>query len=75
MSSYYFEMVEKNDVALNILAKYMGEVKAQKIIRLAHSYELELTIQCIPDVVLLFCINNIAVYQVVRCAKTGDTWV
>ena len=54
----YFEIAEKDDVALQILTKYMGELKAQKIIRLAHGYELELPIQCIPDVVVLLLSKN-----------------
>ena len=62
-------------MVLNILSEYLGEHKARSITRLAHGYELELPIQCVPDLVLLLCKRHIAVYQVVRYAKTDRTWV
>ncbi|MCY9855121.1 hypothetical protein [Vibrio mediterranei] len=42
--------------------------------RLPYGYEAELPIQCLPDVLRTLSINNIAVYQVVRNAKTVHQW-
>jgi hypothetical protein len=44
------------------------------MIVLAHGYETELPIQCVPDLVRLLSAENIAVYQVVRYAKTNGVW-
>ncbi len=44
------------------------------MIVLAHGYETELPIQCVPDIVRLLSAENIAVYQVVRYAKTNRVW-
>ena len=70
----YLEVGKTDDVILNILTDYMGVDKARNIIVLTHGYELELPIQVIPEVVSLLSKNNIAVYQVVRYAKTNSTW-
>jgi hypothetical protein len=59
---------------LKILTDFLGEAKAEQILKLAHGYETEMPIQCVPDVVRLLCEENIALYQVVRNAKTGQTW-
>ena len=70
----YLEVGKTDDVILNILTDYMGVDKARNIIVLTHGYELELPIQVIPEVVSLLSKKNIAVYQVVRYAKTNSTW-
>lgn len=70
----YLEVGKTDDVILNIFTDYMGVDKARNITVLTHGYELELPIQVIPEVVSLLSKNNIAVYQVVRYAKTNSTW-
>jgi hypothetical protein len=42
--------------------------------RLPYGYEAELPIQCLPDVLRTLSVHNIAVYQVVRNAKTVHQW-
>ncbi len=71
----YFEVRENNGIVLKMLTEFLGEEKASCINTLAHGYELELPIQVIPEVVKVLSQNNIAVYQVVRYAKTNRTWV
>jgi len=70
----YFEVGEYNERALNILAAYLGEDKAHGIIQLAHGYEVDIPIQCVPDIARLLCDGGIAVYQIVRYAKTDSKW-
>ena len=70
----YLEVGEKDGSALNIITKYLGGDRAINIIRLTHGYELELPIQAIPDIVNRLSENNIAIYQVVRYAKTDTKW-
>ena len=71
----YFEVYEYDGIVLGILTEYLGDDRASSINKLTHGYELELPIQCIPEVVSLLIQENIAVYQVVRYAKTNNTWV
>ncbi|WXT99515.1 MAG: hypothetical protein Ctma_0214 [Catillopecten margaritatus gill symbiont] len=70
----YFEVGEHNNMALEVLTWFVGKDKEKTINRLEHGYEVELSIQCVPDVVGLLTEKNIAIYQVIRYAKTGDTW-
>lgn len=39
---------------------------------LPYGYECELAIQCVPDIVCELAKENIAVYQVIRYAKTKN---
>ena len=70
----YFEVGEFENSAQKILSKYLGTDDPDKIIELAHGYEVELPIQCVPDIVKEFAQANIAVYQVIRYAKIIGIW-
>lgn len=70
----YFEVPDPHGTALKIIADYLGADRAKSMIVLAHGYETELPIQCVPDIVRLLSAENIAVYQVVRYAKTNRVW-
>lgn len=70
----YLEVGEYNDTALEILRQFLEKNKNKSINRLAHGYEVELPIQNIPEVIKMLCQKNIAIYQVIRYAKTNKTW-
>lgn len=70
----YFEIPDPSGIAGRILADFVGSKRAASIITLAHGYEIELPIQCVPEIVRLLSAQNIAVYQVVRYAKTSGVW-
>ena len=70
----YFEMPDSTHEGKKIISEFIGEARAEKIITLTHGYEVELPIQCVPDVVRLLSLANLAVYQVVRYAKTDSRW-
>ena len=70
----YFEVGEYNNTALEVLIKYVGKSKEKTISKLAHGYEVELPIQCIPEIVGLLIQGKVAIYQVIRYAKTSKTW-
>ena len=74
MYRVYFEVREHDSLVLKILTEFLGEEKASGITALPHGYELELPIQVTPEIVRLLSKNNIGVYQVVRYAKTNNTW-
>jgi len=70
----YFEVPDATHEAKKIISSFLGQKRSEKIVTLAHGYEVELPIQCIPDVIRLLTHANIAVYQVVRYAKTNGAW-
>ena len=70
----YFEVIDNDNVVLQILSEFLGSDRKKTIVRLPHGYEIELPIQCVPDVVRLISLQNIAIYQVVRYAKMSSTW-
>lgn len=70
----YLELLDERGVAKKIIADFVGSTRAAAIVSLAHGYETELPIQCIPEIVRLLVGENIAVYQVVRYAKAGGAW-
>ena len=70
----YFEILDSSNEGKRIISDFIGRERSEKIITLAYGYEIELPIQCVPDVVRLLTNANIAVYQVVRYAKTNGTW-
>lgn len=74
MYRVYLELADPFQVARRIIANFIGEKWAASLTPLAHGYELELPIQCVPEIVKLLVAENIAVYQVVRYAKTHGTW-
>lgn len=70
----YFEVPDPSGIAGKIIADFVGTERADSIVALAHGYEVELPIQCVPEIVRLLAAQNIAVYQVVRYAKTNMAW-
>ena len=70
----YFEVSDPHGAAGKIIADFVGPHRAASMIVLAHGYETELPIQCVPDLVRMLSAENIAVYQVVRYAKTNGVW-
>ena len=67
-------MPDATHEAKKIISSFLGQERSEKIVTLAHGYEVELPIKCVPDVVRLLTHANMAVYQVVRYAKTNATW-
>ena len=70
----YFEVADPNAAAGKIIADFIGSERATSIVTLAHGYEVALPIQCVPEIVRLLSAENIAIYQVVRYAKTTAVW-
>lgn len=70
----YFEVRDQDHVVKKIISDYIGEERASKIVTLTHGYETELPIQAVPDIIRLLTAENIAVYQVLRYAKTNGLW-
>ncbi len=70
----YFEVVDTSGIARKVIDDFLGAERTSGVVALAHGYEVELPIQCVPEIVRLLSAENIAVYQVVRYAKTNGVW-
>ncbi|QRN84411.1 hypothetical protein JR338_09675 [Chloroflexota bacterium] len=70
----YFEVGEINEQALKIIQEYLGPEKKNHLRQLPHGYEIEMPIQCVPDVVRELVGQDIGIYQIVRYAKSDKSW-
>lgn len=71
----YFEVGEYQDAAYDVFCRYLGDERAKSIGKLAHGYNLEIPIQCIPEITDLLCQGGIGVYQIIRYTKTDQKWL
>ena len=68
----YFEVVEFQGKVLSIIENYLGEGNLSSLVKVEYGYELDLAIQRIPELTKELVDSGIAVYQVLRLAKTKD---
>jgi len=71
---FYFEIRDTNGAAEQELNRFLGRERANNLCRLTHGFEMDLPIQCVPDLIRVLSAKNIAIYQVVRYAKVDGTW-
>jgi hypothetical protein len=71
---FYFELVDCSGLAKRIIMDFLGEKHSKSLIDLADGYEFDMPIQCAPEIVRMLARENVAVYQVVRLAKTNGVW-
>jgi hypothetical protein len=74
MYHFYFELVDHAGVVKELLSKFLGEQHSRSLTTLSFGYEFDMPIQCAPDLIRLLAKENIAIYQVVRYAKTTGVW-
>ena len=74
LSRLYFEIRDADGAAERIIRDFLGAERARQMCRLEHGFEIELPIQCVPDLVRLLMNRNIGIYQVVRYARVGGSW-
>jgi len=70
----YFEVGEHEGIARGVITDYLGPLRSQDLVTLAHGYECNLPIQAVPDVVRALSRENIGVYQVVRICRVAGLW-
>ena len=71
---FYFEVGEYNGIAQKIIANFLGENRFKSVIKLKHGYEIELPMQCVPDLTAELVKANVGIYQIVRYAKLDKIW-
>jgi len=70
----YFEVGEHEGLARRVIADYLGPLRSQNLVALAHGYECTLPVQAVPDVVRALSHESIGVYQVVRICRVAGLW-
>jgi hypothetical protein len=71
---FYLEVPHFDGTAERLIREFLGERHAARMRSLAHGFELVMPIQCAPDLVRRLAGANIAVYQLVRVARTTGEW-
>lgn len=66
---FYFEFLDASGAAERVLRDFLGSKRTHLLRELKDGFELDLPIQCVPDVIKLLVQENIGVYQVVRYNK------
>ncbi|MBI9044962.1 MAG: hypothetical protein JEZ06_10780 [Anaerolineaceae bacterium] len=74
MYRFYFEVGEYQGSAKTIIQDFLGPEKSKSLVSLPHGYEIELAIQCVPDLIQNLVNDGIGIYQVIRYAKLAKDW-
>jgi len=72
---FYFEVGEYKGLAGKVIKDFLGEEKFTFVLKLEHGYEIELPIQCVPDLTEELVTKGVGIYQIVRYAKTKNAWL
>jgi hypothetical protein len=70
----YVETADTGSAPEQVLRSFLGPRHAKRLHRSAHGFEFVAPIQCVPDIVRLLTLENVAVYQVVRQTKVEGSW-
>jgi len=71
---HFFEVPDQSGTAKSVILEYLGDERSSHLRGVEDGYELDIPIQCAPELVRLLSKDNIAVYQVVRLAKLEGRW-
>ena len=71
---HFLEVSDATGSARSLLLKYLGPERSVLLRDVENGYQLDIPIQCAPELVRLLTKDNIAVYQVVRLAKLEGRW-
>jgi hypothetical protein len=74
MYRFYLELADRSPTARGIIEAFLPQHHAARIVELDYGFEFEMPIQVAPDLIRALAGNNIAVYQLVRFAKTKGHW-
>jgi hypothetical protein len=67
---FYLELADCREHVRRKIEAFLPEAHAARVVECAHGFELEMPIQCAPDLVRHLAGQNIAIYQLVRLAET-----
>jgi hypothetical protein len=71
---FYLELADCGPATRRLIEEFLPPYHAMRLVALDYGFEFEMPIQCAPDLVRLLLSRNIAIYQLVRLAKTKADW-
>ncbi|MEP2978241.1 MAG: hypothetical protein ABJO86_02070 [Lentilitoribacter sp.] len=71
---YYLEVAEHEQMAFDTIKELFGMDRLHLITPIDHGYEIIMPIQLAPDLLRNLLNKNLAIYQLVRFAKTSGRW-
>lgn len=71
---FYLEVEDPNGAVHAALSDYLGPEHAASLSAMAHGYELDMPIQCAPEVVRTLSQAGVAIYQLVRIGRVAGEW-
>jgi hypothetical protein len=74
MYRYYLELADIGHDTRRLIEVFLPLHHASRIVQLEHGFELEMPIQCAPDLIRHLAGKNIAIYQLVRLGRTKGRW-
>ncbi len=74
MYRFYLELADCSHNTRRLIEEFLPQHHATRIADLDHGFEIEMPIQCAPDLVRHLMKNNIAIYQLVRLARAKGQW-
>ena len=74
MYQFYLELADCGQNSRQLLEEFLPQHHATRIADMDYGFQFEMPIQCAPDLVRHLMGNNIAIYQLVRLAKTKGQW-
>lgn len=74
MYRFYLELADCCGKVRQMIEEFLPKQYAAKILKHDYGFELEMPIQCAPDLVRLLSSHNIAIYQLVRLSRSKNQW-
>jgi hypothetical protein len=74
VNRFYLELADCSQTTRRLIEKFLPQHHAARIVDLDYGFEFEMPIQCAPDLLKHLISKNIAIYQLVRIAKTNGHW-
>lgn len=74
MYRFYLELADCSPATRLLIEEFLPEYHATRIMDLDYGFELEMPIQCAPDLARHLMSKNVAIYQLVRLAKIKGNW-
>lgn len=70
---FFLETVDPDRTAKKMLIEFLGSKNANSLVEVENGYELNMPIQCAPDLVRILS-HEVAIYQLVRHGRVAGEW-
>ena len=74
MYRFYLELADCSDATRRLIEAFLPPHHASRIVELDYGFELEMPVQCAPDLIRQLASQNVAIYQLVRLGRTKNQW-